>query len=96
MLDRLFDPVTAAGLVQGLDELRFRRLVVHGQLLHLGVAFLVRELIFAQMVADGQELGEHWKCRNDCYENPLHQKIILVGWVDLFSHGLITQAQLGS
>ena len=41
LLDRLFDPVTATGLVQGLDELRFRRLVIHGHLFHLGVAFLV-------------------------------------------------------
>ena len=41
LLYGLLDPVAAAGLVQGLDELRLRRLVVDRHLFHLGVAFLV-------------------------------------------------------
>ena len=41
LLYRLLDPMAAAGFVKGLDELRFRRLVVDCHLFHLRVSFLV-------------------------------------------------------
>ena len=41
LLYRLLDPMAAAGFVKGLDELRFRRLVVDSHLFHLGISLLV-------------------------------------------------------